>query len=46
MKLSKKIKFLRVENNMSQEKLAEVLNVSRQSISKYENGAQSLIMKS
>jgi transcriptional regulator with XRE-family HTH domain len=38
MKLSKKIKFLRVENNMSQEKLAEVLNVSRQSISKYENG--------
>ncbi|GAA0223980.1 helix-turn-helix domain-containing protein [Metaclostridioides mangenotii] len=39
MKLSKKIKFLRVENNMSQEKLAEVLDVSRQSISKYENGS-------
>ncbi|WP_024621229.1 helix-turn-helix domain-containing protein [Metaclostridioides mangenotii] len=39
MTLSKKIKFLRVENNMSQEKLAEILNVSRQSISKYENGS-------
>lgn len=34
----KKIKQLRLEHDMSQEDLADVLGVTRQSISKYENG--------
>lgn len=34
-----KIKQLRLEHDMSQEDLAEILNVTRQSISKYENGS-------
>ena len=36
MKLSEKIQILRKENNYSQEELAAVCNVSRQSISKWE----------
>lgn len=36
--LGERIKELRLEHNMSQEDLAEILDVSRQSISKYENG--------
>ena len=36
MKLSEKIQILRKENNYSQEDLAAICNVSRQSISKWE----------
>lgn len=38
MKLSEKIQILRKENGYSQESLAEICNVSRQSISKWEAG--------
>lgn len=38
MEFEKKIQFLRKENRMSQEKLAERINVSRQAISKWEQG--------
>ena len=38
MSFSKNLKKLRIENNLSQEGLAEILDVSRQSISKYEQG--------
>ncbi len=38
MTIGEKITHLRVTNNMSQEKLAALLNVSRQSISKWESG--------
>lgn len=38
MKISEKIQHLRKTNNMSQDKLAESLNVSRQAISKWESG--------
>ena len=37
MHISKRLKELRIENNFSQEKLAEILNVSRQTISNWEN---------
>ncbi|MGX7091782.1 helix-turn-helix transcriptional regulator [Hutsoniella sourekii] len=37
--LSEKIKELRLTKDMSQEDLAEILDVTRQSISKYENGS-------
>ncbi len=37
MKLSEKLLELRKDNKMSQEKLAETLNVSRQAISKWES---------
>ncbi len=39
MEFSKKLQKLRVDKNMSQEDLAEQLNVSRQSVSKWESGA-------
>ena len=39
MKLSKKLYSLRKKNGLSQEQLAEQLNVSRQAISKWESGA-------
>ena len=39
MKLSDKIMYLRKKNGWSQENLAERLNVSRQSVSKWESGA-------
>lgn len=39
--LGKKIKTLRIERNMTQELLAESLNVSPQAISKWENGVSS-----
>lgn len=38
MKLNEKIKDLRLTNNLTQEDLAQKLNISRQSISKYEQG--------
>ncbi len=38
MNLSKKIYELRKASGMSQEQLAEKINVSRQSISKWESG--------
>lgn len=38
MKLSDNIKFIRKENNLSQEQLAEQLGVSRQAVSKWESG--------
>lgn len=39
MNLNEKIQKLRKDNNLSQEQLAEKLNVSRQSVSKWESGA-------
>ncbi len=38
MKLAEKIMQLRKKNGMSQENLAEKLSVSRQTISRWENG--------
>lgn len=38
MKFSEKLQTLRKEKNMSQEKLADMLDVSRQSVSKWESG--------
>ena len=38
MTIGEKIAHLRIANNMSQEKLATLLNISRQSISKWESG--------
>ena len=38
MKFSEKLQYLRKSNNMSQEKLADMLDVSRQSVSKWESG--------
>lgn len=37
MKLSEKIQYLRKENNLTQEQLAELCNVSRQAITKWES---------
>lgn len=37
MLFSKKLKQLRIQNDYSQEQLAELLNVSRQAISKWES---------
>ena len=39
MNLSDNLKKLRKENNLSQEELADKLNVSRQSVSKWESGS-------
>ena len=36
--LSENLKRIRKDNNLSQEQLAEKLGVSRQSVSKWENG--------
>lgn len=38
MKLADNLKIIRKENNLSQEQLAERLNVSRQAVSKWESG--------
>ncbi|MBE6053892.1 MAG: helix-turn-helix transcriptional regulator [Clostridium sartagoforme] len=38
MKFKDNLRKLRKENNLSQEKLAEKLNISRQAISKWESG--------
>jgi len=38
MKFSEKLQYLRKERNMSQEGLADLLDVSRQSVSKWESG--------
>ena len=38
MKISEKIQILRKEKRLSQEGLAEILNVSRQAVSKWESG--------
>lgn len=38
MEFGKKLQLLRKENQMSQEKLAEKINISRQAISKWEQG--------
>lgn len=38
MSFSEKLKMLRKEKGLSQEQLAELLNVSRQSVSKWESG--------
>jgi len=38
MKFSEKLQYLRKERNMSQEVLADLLDVSRQSVSKWESG--------
>lgn len=39
MNLSDNLKRIRKDNNLSQEQLADKLNVSRQSVSKWESGA-------
>ena len=39
MKFSDKLKKLRKENNLSQERLADLLEVSRQAVSKWESGS-------
>ena len=39
MALSENLQFLRTQNSMTQEQLAEQLNVSRQSVSKWESGS-------
>ena len=39
MKFSDKLKKLRKDNNLSQERLADLLEVSRQAVSKWESGA-------
>ena len=38
MSFSEKLRFIRKQKNISQEQLAEMLNVSRQSVSKWESG--------
>ena len=38
MALSENLQFLRAQNGMTQEHLAEQLSVSRQSVSKWESG--------
>ena len=38
MKFNEKLKFLREKRGYTQEEIAHKLNISRQSISKYENG--------
>jgi transcriptional regulator with XRE-family HTH domain len=38
MGFSEKLQKIRKKNNLSQEKLAEISNVSRQAISKWESG--------
>ena len=38
MKLSEKILMLRKQHDLSQEELAEILDVSRQAVSKWEQG--------
>lgn len=38
MNLNKKIKELRKERNMSQEELAELIDVTRQAVTKWESG--------
>ncbi|MDE5932530.1 MAG: helix-turn-helix domain-containing protein [Lachnospiraceae bacterium] len=39
MELYERLTELRKENGLSQEKLAELLNISRQAVSKWETGA-------
>ena len=39
MSFSENLKQIRKENHLSQEELAELLDVSRQAVSKWENGA-------
>ena len=39
MKFSDKLKKLRKDNNLSQERLADLLEVSRQAVSKWESGS-------
>ena len=38
MKFNENLKYLRKRDNLTQEELAEKLNVSRQSITKWESG--------
>ncbi len=38
MKFSEKLQTLRKENKMSQEQLADMMDVSRQAVSKWESG--------
>lgn len=40
MNFASRLKFLREEKNIRQEDLAKILNISRQSISNYENGSR------
>lgn len=40
MKFAERLRKLRIEKNLRQDELAKVLNISRQSVSNYENGAR------
>ena len=40
MSFSKRLRLLRLEKNLRQDELAKILNISRQSISNYENSAR------
>ena len=42
MEYYERIKILRQKNNMSQEDLSKLLNISQQSLSKYENNERRL----
>ncbi len=40
MNFANRLKALRIEKNLRQDDLAKILNISRQSVSNYENGAR------
>ncbi|WP_202709143.1 helix-turn-helix domain-containing protein [Sporosalibacterium faouarense] len=40
MNFSERLRILRTEQSLKQEELAKILNISRQSVSNYENGAR------
>ena len=42
MKIGKKLKFLRLQRNLSQEDVAKILNVSRQAYCRYEKDQREL----
>lgn len=40
MNFAQRLRTLRIEKNLRQDELAKILNISRQSVSNYENGAR------
>ena len=45
MHYTERLKELRTENNISQQRIAEILNTTQQQINKYENGKQELPLR-
>ena len=45
MKLSEKVVYLRKQKNATQQQIADSLHLSRQTISKWENGSVMPVMK-